>query len=414
MNVIETILARASGRKRVEPGDLVTVEVTTAVMHDLMFTKALWREPLKLRDPDRLVIIFDHVVPSNSPEIAQAHERGRDFVRRFGIKRFHDIGIDGGICHQVTADKGYALPGTVLTCSDSHASSGGAFNCAARGTAQLDTVAAMATGQNWFQVGETIRYEFTGQLKPNAAAKDVFLYMADHFGDHAMQNIEFADTGKALNMNARRTICTMATELSAEFAVFEFDDQLDRFMRERTSVPFEPAFRDADARYRDVRSIDLSKIEPLVARPDAVVNNSVAAGAVGDVPINQAFVGSCANGTLDDLEAVARVLKGRKVAPGVRFIVTPASQGIYLEATKRGYIATLVEAGAIVTNSTCGACAGVNFGLLAAGETCITSSTRNFKGRMGSKEARIYMASSATVAASAVRGRIADPSEYLD
>jgi 3-isopropylmalate/(R)-2-methylmalate dehydratase large subunit len=414
MNVIEKILARASGRATVQPGDLVMVEVTTAVMHDLMFTKALWREPLKLRDPDRLVIIFDHVVPSNSTEIAEAHQRARDFVRRFGIRRFHDIGIDGGICHQVTADKGYALPGTVLTCSDSHASSGGAFNCAARGTAQLDTIAAIATGQNWFQVGETIRYEFAGRLKPNAAAKDVFLHMAGHYGDHAMQNIEFADPGAALNMNARRTICTMATELSAEFAVFEFDDQLDRFMRERTSVPFEPAFRDKDAHYRDIRTIDLSSIEPLVAKPDAVVNNSVAVGELKDIRIDQAFVGSCANGTLDDLEAAARVVSGRKVAAGVRFIVTPASQGIYLEATRRGYIATLVEAGAIVTNSTCGACAGINFGIIGPGEVCITSSTRNFKGRMGSKEAKIYMASSATVAASAVRGCISDPSEFFN
>jgi len=414
MNVTEKILARASGRTRVAPGDLVTVEVTTAVMHDLMFTKTLWREPLKLRDPDRLVIIFDHIVPSSSPDIAEAHARGRHFVRRFGIRRFHDIGIDGGICHQVTADKGYALPGTVLTCSDSHASSAGAFNCAARGTAQLDMVAAMATGRNWFQVGETVRYEFVGRLRPPAAAKDVFLHMADRYGDHAMQNIEFADPGVALNMNARRTICTMATELSAEFAVFEFDDQLDRFMRERSSVPFEPAFRDADARYRDVRTIDLSRIGPLVAGPDAVVSDSIAVGALEDVRIDQAFVGSCANGTLDDLEAAARVVAGRKVAPGVRFIVTPASQGIYLEAVRRGYVATLAEAGAIVTNSTCGACAGLGFGVLGPGETCITSSTRNFKGRMGSKEARIYMASSATVAASALRGHIADPAAFLD
>jgi len=386
MNVVEKILSASAQGQMVRPGDLVTVDVATAVMHDLFFIKVLWREPLKVLHPDRLVIIFDHIVPGNTPEMAEAHQRARDFAQHVGIRRFHDIGIDGGICHQIIADKAYALPGTVLTCTDSHTSSAGAFNCAARGTAQLDMTAAITTGKNWFQVGETIRYEFESA---------------------------FSEPGAALSMNARRTLCTMATELSAEFAVFEFDEQLRQFLAERGARPYTPVMPDANARYLDVRRIDLGVIEPLVAKPDRVVKNSVPVGDVAGIRIQQAFIGSCANGTLDDLEVAASVVAGHKVAPGVRFIVTPASQAIYLEASRRGYLATLVEAGAIVTNSTCGPCAGVSFGSLAAGETCITASTRNFKGRMGSKDAKIYMASPATVAASALRGEITHPSHFL-
>ena len=413
MNVVEKILSASAQGQMVRPGDLVTVDVATAVMHDLFFIKVLWREPLKVLHPDRLVIIFDHIVPGNTPEMAEAHQRARDFAQHVGIRRFHDIGIDGGICHQIIADKAYALPGTVLTCTDSHTSSAGAFNCAARGTAQLDMTAAITTGKNWFQVGETIRYEFESRLKPGVSAKDLFLYMAEVYGDHAGQNLEFSDPGAALSMNVRRTLCTMATELSAEFAVFEFDEQLRQFLAERGARPYTPVMPDANARYLDVRRIDLGVIEPLVAKPDRVVKNSVPVGDVAGIRIQQAFIGSCANGTLDDLEVAASVVAGHKVAPGVRFIVTPASQAIYLEASRRGYLATLVEAGAIVTNSTCGPCAGVSFGSLAAGETCITASTRNFKGRMGSKDAKIYMASPATVAASALRGEITHPSHFL-
>lgn len=415
MTAIEKILARNSGRDVVRPGDLVMVEVRTAVMYDNNFVPAIWREVLKVKDAERIVVVFDHRVPAKDIVSAEAQKTGRDFVKKFNIKRFHDVGATQGICHVLVADHGYALPGTVLVCGDSHTCSAGAFNCAARGTGAPDMFYAITKGETWFRVGETVRYELEGMLQANVSMKDVFLHLADTYGDHATMNVEYGGSALAnLSMNARRTMSTMSAELSAEFATFEPDQVMLDYVQERNpGLELEPQFPDADATYKDVRTINLSQIEPLVALPDTVLNNSRPVGAVVGIKIDQAFIGSCANGTLDDLAAAAEILDGRQVAPDVRLIVTPGSQTIYREALKLGYIETLMDAGAVVTNATCGACGGGHLGVLAAGETCITASTRNFKGRMGSPEARIFMGSPATVAASAVRGTIADPREVL-
>ena len=415
MTAIEKILARNSGRDAVKPGDLVVVEVRTAVLYDNNFIPAIWHDILKVSDADRIVVVFDHRVPAKDIISAEAHRTGRDFVRKFGIKRFHDVGATQGICHVLVSDHGYALPGTVLVCGDSHTCSAGVFNCAARGTGAPDMFYAVTKGETWFRVGETVRYELEGKLQPNVSMKDVFLHLADTYGDHANMNVEYGGPALAnLSINARRTMSTMSAELSAEFATFEPDDVMLDYVRERNpGVAIEEQYPDADANYADVRIIDLGKIEPLVALPDTVLNNSRPVGAVKGAKIDQAFIGSCANGTLDDLAAAAEIMDGRQVAPGVRLLVTPGSQTIYRDALKLGYIEKLVEAGAVVTNATCGACGGGHLGVLAAGETCITASTRNFKGRMGSADAKIYMGSPATVAASAVRGTIADPREVL-
>jgi 3-isopropylmalate/(R)-2-methylmalate dehydratase large subunit len=415
MTAIEKILARNSGREIVRPGDLVMVEVRTAVMYDNNFVPAIWRDVLKVKDADRIVVVFDHRVPAKDIVSAEAQKTGRDFVRKFNIKRFHDVGPTQGICHVLVADHGYALPGTVLVCGDSHTCSAGAFNCAARGTGAPDMFYAITKGETWFRVGETVRYELEGTLQPNVSMKDVFLHLADTYGDHATMNVEYGGSALAnLSMNARRTMSTMSAELSAEFATFEPDQILLDYVQERNpGIELEPQYPDADATYHDVRTIDLSRIEPLVALPDTVLNNSRPVGALAGTKIDQAFIGSCANGTLDDLAVAAEVLDGRQVARDVRLIITPGSQTIYREALKLGYIETLMDAGAVVTNATCGACGGGHLGILAAGETCITASTRNFKGRMGSSEARVFMGSPATVAASAVRGTISDPRAVL-
>jgi 3-isopropylmalate/(R)-2-methylmalate dehydratase large subunit len=243
--------------------------------------------------------------------------------------------------------------------------------------------------------------------------KDVFLHIAGTFGHHVNQNLEFGGPGIAgLSINARRTLTTMAAELSAEFATFEADQVLIDYMRARNPAPFTPVFPDPDARYVDHRTIDLDAIEPLVGLPDAVIENSAPVHQVAGTRIDQAFVGSCANGTLDDLAAVAAVVAGKRVAPGVRFIVTPGSQAIWRQALSAGYLQTIAEAGAVVTNATCGACFGGHMGVLGPEEVCITASTRNFKGRMGDPSARIYMASPATVAASAIAGTIVPPSAF--
>jgi 3-isopropylmalate/(R)-2-methylmalate dehydratase large subunit len=288
------------------------------------------------------------------------------------------------------------------------------LNCVARGVGGPDVFFAACKGETWFRIGETIRYRLEGMLKPGVTAKDIFLHIAGLYGAHATQNIEFGGPALAqLSISARKTLATMGAELSCEFATFECDDLLLEYLRSRTSCAFEPQHPDADARYGDVRVVDLSSLEPLVALPDSVVNNSRSTGDVAGVRIDQAFIGSCANGTLEDLRLAAEVLQGRQVSPKVRLIVTPGSQRVYLDAARDGTLARLVEAGALITSPTCGACGGGHMGVLGPEETCITASTRNFKGRMGDPSSRVYMGSPATVAASALTGVITDPRPYL-
>ncbi|NMM78853.1 aconitase/3-isopropylmalate dehydratase large subunit family protein [Acidovorax sp. SRB_24] len=415
MTTVEKIFARKTKQRKVSPGDLVTVEVDTVVMIDNSFNPSRWREIRKLHDPRKVVVVFDHRVPAPTVHAAIAHRNGRKFVERFGIERVHDVGFDQGISHQVVFDKAYGLPGTVLVCSDSHTCSAGVLNCLARGVGEPDVMYSAIMGETWFRVGETIRYELHGRLSPAVTAKDAFLQIAGQYGDHANQNVEYGGPGLAsLSLAARKTLTTMSAELSAEFAVCDPDDMLLDYVRSRTAEPFEPVSPDADANYLDVRKVDLGALQPLVAFPDTVVDNSRPVSEAAGIRIDQAFIGSCANGTLEDLQIAARVLQGRRIAPSVRLIVTPGSQQIYREALRDGTLAALSDAGAIVTPSTCGACGGGHLGVLGPNETCITASTRNFKGRMGDSSARIYMGSPATVAASAIRGTIADPREFLE
>ncbi len=415
MTTVEKIFARKTKQKKVSPGDLVTVEVDTVVMIDNSFNPSRWREIRKLHDPRKVVVVFDHRVPAPTVHAAIAQRNGRKFVERFGIERVHDVGFDQGISHQLVFDKAYGLPGTVLVCSDSHTCSAGVLNCLARGVGEPDVMYSAIMGETWFRVGETIRYELHGRLSPAVAAKDAFLQIAGQYGDHANQNVEYGGPSLAsLSLAARKTLTTMSAELSAEFAVCDPDDVLLDYVRSRTAEAFEPVSPDADANYLDVRKVDLGALQPLVAFPDTVVDNSRPVSEAAGIRIDQAFIGSCANGTLEDLQIAARVLQGRRVGPGVRLIVTPGSQQIYREALRDGTLAALSDAGAIVTPSTCGACGGGHLGVLGPNETCITASTRNFKGRMGDSSARIYMGSPATVAASAIRGTIADPREFLE
>lgn len=413
MTIVEKILARAGGAARVKPGDLVAVGVDTIVLYDGNFFPAYWRDLLTIKNPDSVVVVFDHRVPAPDRECARAHDVGRKFVEQFAIKRFHDIGLDQGISHVIVAQHGYALPGTVLVCSDSHTGSGGAFNCAARGTGGPDIIYALAKGETWFRVGETVRYDVSGQLQHGASSKDLFLHIAGSYGDHSNHNVEFGGELGALSMDARRTLATMGTELNADFTIFEPDDVMLDYVRERTDKPFSPEYPDPDAHYADRRVIDLDTIEPLIASPGKVINNVVPVSEVKSERIHQAFIGSCANGNFDDLAVAADVVSGKRVAPGVRFLITPGSQAIYRRAMRAGLIETLMDAGAVVTNATCGACQGGHMGVLGPNETCITASTRNFSGRMGDPSARIYMASPATVAASALTGVITHPGEFL-
>lgn len=409
--IIEKILARRAGLSSVTPGDIVVAKVDSAVLIDMNFLAGWWAELNTVWDPERVVIIYDHLVPAKDILSAEAHRRGREFAERFGITRVHDVGRDQGIVHQIIADEGYALPGEILLCIDSHTCSGGAFNAAARGMGPTEMIYVVAKGETWFKVCPTVRYELVGECPPWVTAKDIFLYQAGRFGSHAGESIEYGGPAmQSLNVDQRRTISTMSAELSAEFAIWDTDDVLLDYLRDVGAAEAEPVAADTNAAYKDVRQIDLSQLEPYVGLADTLVNNTIPAAKLDSrIDVDQCFIGSCANGTLEDLRIAASVVDGRSVAGGVRFIVTPGSQTVYREALKRGYIETLVTAGALVTTSACGACAGLDMGVLAAGETCITASTRNFKGRMGSPDARIFVGSPATVAASAISGQIVDP-----
>ena len=411
MTMIEKILARAGGKSSVRPGDIVVCRPDMVVGLDLpISSEGSWYRPKKVFDPDRVALIFDHSVPAPSIKDASGMIEGRRFAKEFGLKHFFDVGRHG-ICHVILAEHGLARPGELLVCADSHTCASGALNCAGRGAGLMDTLQAMTKGVIWYPVSPTVRYELKGKLPPHVSGKDVFFHIAQEWGGHTNTSVEFGGPGlKDMSMSDRRTIATMCAEISAEFALFEYDDVTARYLEGRMDRPPAPVAPDKGCDYLEVRVIDLAQLEPYVIHPDDVPRNGTRISGLKDkVRIDQAFVGSCANGKIEDLRIAADIVRGRKVADGVRFLVTPGSQAVYLQAVQEGLVETLIKAGAVVTNSTCGACFGGHMGVLAKGETCITASTRNFKGRMGSSEARIYMGAPATVAASALTGVITDP-----
>jgi 3-isopropylmalate/(R)-2-methylmalate dehydratase large subunit len=407
MTTIEKILARKAGLPSVAVGDTVVVDVDMTVLIDLQFA-TMWIQPSRVADPDRLAIVMDHAVPAPSLKDAESGPLARKFAAELGIEKFYDVGRHG-ICHQVIAENGLARPGEILACTDSHTCAGGAYNTAARGLGPSEIYSIMCTGKTWFQVSPTIRYELIGAKPSNVSGKDIFLHIANEYGDAVNLNLEYGGPGLAgIPMNDRRTLATQGAEISADFSTFEHDDVLRDFLADVGVTGYEEANPDPDATYLEVRTIDLETLVPFVARPGTVSRNGIPVSEIGRQKIDQAFIGSCANGQLEDLRIAAEVLQGQQVAAGVRLIVTPASQAVYRDAMRLGYLQDIADSGAVVTNSTCGACFGYHMGVVAAGEVCITSSTRNFKGRMGSTEADIYMASSATVAASAVAGYITE------
>jgi 3-isopropylmalate/(R)-2-methylmalate dehydratase large subunit len=408
MTMIENLLARKAGVRKVSAGDIVTVDVDMCVMIDLQFA-TMWLPPSRINDPGKVAVIMDHAVPAPTLKDAEGGPRARKFVADFGIERFFDVGRHG-ICHQVIAENGLARPGEVLACTDSHTCAGGAYNTAARGLGPAEVYSILCTGSTWYQVAPTVRYELDGVLPGGISGKDVFLHIAGAYGDATNQNLEFGGPGLAsIPLSDRRTIATQAAEISADFATFGVDGLLRDFLAERGVKDYQPADADPDADYLAVRHLDLSALEPYVARPGTVSRNGVPVSQIEPRRIDQAFIGSCANGQLEDLRIAAEILRGKTVAPGVRLLVTPASQQVYRDAMRLGYLQDIADAGGVVTNSTCGACFGYHMGVVGPGEVCLTSSTRNFTGRMGSTDAEIYMASPATVAASAVAGVITDP-----
>ncbi|EGD44667.1 3-isopropylmalate dehydratase, large subunit [Nocardioidaceae bacterium Broad-1] len=410
--IIEKILARAAGLESVRPDDVVTCEVDMTVIIDVQFGVTPFEDVVKVHNPDAVAIVMDHAVPAPTVRDAGHGVAARKFAAEHGVEKFFDVGRHG-IVHQVIAEQGLAVPGSVVACTDSHTCAAGAVNSAARGLGPAEILQIVCTGKTWHRVPPTIKYELVGTKPDHINGKDIFLAIAGKYGDATDHAIEFGGPGlDTVPMSDRRTIATQGAEIGADFTVFPADEVCLEYMADTApGAALHSQNADDDAQYADVRVINLDELEPMVAEPGTVINNADPVSSLATVGIHQAFIGSCANGQIADLEVAAQVMKGRRVAPGVRMIVTPASQQVYLEAVQRGYVATLIESGAVVTNSTCGACFGYHMGVLAPGEVCITASTRNFRGRMGSTEASVYMASPATVAASAVLGRIGSPQE---
>ena len=406
MNTVEKILANHSDQEVVRPGDVVMVDVDVTVQFDHART-----DVLRIAKPDKLVLLHDHVVPAPTVQAANNAKRLREFVERFGIENYFPVGKHG-ISHVIVAEQGFALPGQILVNADSHTCSSGALNCLARGMGGPEMLYIICKGQTWYLLGETTKVVLTGSLPDRVYPRDVIHYLPGHHGDFAGRNLEWYGDGlSTIGMDGRLTMATISAELSAEFSMFPYDDVLAEYLDGRAKWSFEPIFPDADAEYDQVITIELSDLEPQVVLPDRVAWNTKGVREVADekIKVDQAFIGSCANGRISDFAIAAEIVQGRSIAPGTRMIVTPGSQDILREAIRLGYVETLMDAGAVVTNSTCGACFGGHMGVLADGEVCITASTRNFKGRMGSPDASVYMGSPATVAASAVTGVITDP-----
>jgi 3-isopropylmalate/(R)-2-methylmalate dehydratase large subunit len=404
MNSVEKIIAGHSDQAEVKPGDVVVVDVDVAVFFDSMR-----RDVEKVFDVDKLVLLHDHQVPSPTTNAANMAKQMRAFVEKFKVKNYFPVG-QHGISHVLVAQEGFALPGKILANPDSHTCSSGALNCLARGLGPSEMTHILCKGKTWFLVGPTTKINLEGRLPERVYPRDIIHYIPGQYGDFAGRNLEWYGDGLGgIGMDGRLTMATISAELSAEFSLFPYDRVLEEYLEGRAKWPYEPAHPDPDAVYDTVIDVDLASLEPQVVKPGRVAWNSANVTEVAGQKVDQAFIGSCANGRLSDFAVAAEMVKGRTVAPGVRFIVTPGSQAILKEAIKAGYVETLMDAGAVVTSSTCGACFGGHMGLLADGEVCITASTRNFKGRMGSPNADIFMGSPATVAASAVQGVITDP-----
>jgi 3-isopropylmalate/(R)-2-methylmalate dehydratase large subunit len=407
----QRIFSRAAGRP-VAPGDLIeAVPDRTFTIDDTigLILAYLERHGVdKLHDPDKIGLFYDHYAPANTAANAGDHARGREFVKRAGISRFYDVGQ--GISHQVAVDKGLVRPGEIALNTDSHTTTLGGVGCAGIGVGAAEMAYVWATGKLWFRVPETVGVELRGSLREDVDAKDVMLHLLGRLGPAgaAYAAIEFFGSGVAsLPVAARMTLANMGADLGAKLAVVPADVVTVAHFR-ALGIAIEAVAPSSPKNFARVHEVDLSALAPQVRAPEPELG-TLPAESASEVPIHQAFIGSCTNGRLEDLRAAARIFAGRKVAPGVRAIVTPASRDVYLRASAEGVLAVLLEAGCVVTTPGCGPCAGLHMGLLAAGETCISSSSRNFPGRMGSAEARIFLASPATVAASAVAGRIVDP-----
>jgi 3-isopropylmalate/(R)-2-methylmalate dehydratase large subunit len=423
MTLVEKILAKATGQPAVKAGDVLEPKVDLAMSHEnaaLVINQfsEIYKDtgiPLKVWDPSKIAIIFDHRVPAESAKTATNQKKIRDFVGKQGVTKFHDIrGDEGGICHQVLPENGYVIPGSVIVGTDSHTTSHGALGTFAFGigATEMASVWTLGTVLN-VEVPGTIKINVKGKFPKDVYPKDLILYLIGKLTAEGanFKVLEFhGETIKNMSTSGRLTLSNMSVEAGATSGIVPPDEETLRYLKEEAGVDFKGQLLkpDPDAKYDQVIEVDVATLAPQIAKPHTV-DNVKPIFEVTNIKLNQIVIGSCTNGRLDDLEVAAKILKGKKVAKGVRMLVFPASWRIYKEALKRGYIADLMDAGAVIMNSNCGCCLGVHQGALADGDVSLSTTNRNFKGRQGNPNSEVYLCSAAVAAASAITGIITDP-----
>lgn len=409
MTMSEKILAKASNTEKTEANKIVMANIDVAMTHDL--TGPLSVESFekigteKVWDPSKIVIPFDHQVPADSLDAANNHIIMREFVKNQGISAFYDV--NEGVCHQILPELGHVVPGEVIVGTDSHTCTHGALGAFSAGIGSTDMAMVFSTGRIWFKVPETIRFNIEGKLKENVYAKDVILNIIGQIGADGAnyKACEFAGSIVSdMTVSDRMVLCNMAIEMGGKTGLVEPDEKTLKYIKSRSSKVYEVFKTDLDAASLEIINIDVDNLEPQVACPHNVDN--VKPVSEVDVEIDQVFLGSCTNGRISDLRQAAKILKGNKIANGVRMLVIPASKEVYTKALDEGLINIFVESGALICNPCCGPCLGGHIGLIGPGEVSLSTSNRNFKGRQGSPDGKVYLSSATVAATSAIEGKI--------
>ena len=418
MTITEKILASHADLPRVEPGDLVECRVDMLFANDITAPLAIQQfERIgveRVFDPDRVAFVLDHYSPSKDIASAEQCRITREFVRKHGLPHFYDVGR-AGIAHVLLAEEGFVAPGELFVGADSHTCNHGALGAFATGVGSSDLAAAMGTGRLWFRVPHTLRFVFRGTLPRWVTGKDLVLRIIGDIGVDGARYaaMEFAGPVlRQLSMDERFSITNMAVEAGAKNGIMEPDEVVLEWVRPRARRPFQPVYADPDASYAAVYEYDVTDMDPVVSAPSSPANVVSVREAAG-VRVDQCFIGTCTNGRIEDLRQAARVLAGRKVHPDVRLLVIPATPRIYRQALEEGLIQVFLDAGAAVSTPTCGPCIGGHMGVLADGEVCVSTSSRNFIGRMGHRGSKVYLSNAAVAAAAAVAGRLVHPDEVV-
>jgi len=418
MTITEKILAAAAGKEKVSPGELVDAKLDVVMCHDVTTPAALAMldemNMDKVFDPEKIVVTPDHFQPAKDIKSAELHKRLDVWAKRHNIKHYYRLGR-AGVCHALLPEQGHVLPGTVIVGADSHTCTYGAFAAFSTGIGSTDLAAAIATGNLWFKVPPSIKLVLNGSLGPGVYSKDVIIAVITRIGTDGALYKAMEFTGPALakmSMEARMTMTNMAIEAGGKSGIMAFDSATEQYLAEHAKENAEYTLyqSDSNAEYEAVEEFDCSAIEPMVAVPHLPGNGVPISECAGE-EMDQAYIGSCTNGRIEDLRIVAKILKGKTVA--IRTIVVPATPVIWKQAKDEGLFDTFYEAGCVIAAPTCGACLGGFMGVLAEGEKCVSTTNRNFVGRMGHPKSRVYLASPATAAASAIKGKLTDPRKYL-